>query len=193
MSKKKKTGKRSNVLYWITGIVIIIPLILLIYIYVGAKESSGHPTVGSRFKDSLNPAITSQELDNVKSSLKFKDVDKIEVNLISATLRINIDTKDNVNTDTVKSIMNEAYDAVNKVLPIDKYFTNNKDDKMYDLEVHVYNFIPDDKHPADDQIYMVKTKTAAAKKPNVSIPSSPKNKSIADKLLKEQEAAKKAK
>lgn len=41
---------------------------------------------------------------------------------------------------------------------------------------------------------MIKTKTAAAKKPNVSTPSSPKNKSVAEKLLKQQEeAAKKAK
>lgn len=193
MSKKKKTGKRSNILYWITAIVIIIPLILLIYIYVGAKESSGHPTVGSRFKDSLNPAITSQELDKLKSMLKFDDVDKVEVNLISATLRISIDTKDNVSEDTVEKIMDEAYDDVNKVLPINQYFTNKKDDKMYDVEVHVYNFIPDAKHPDDKQIYMIKTKTAAAKKPNVSIPSSPKNKSVAEKLLKEQEEAKKAK
>lgn len=199
MSKKKKTGKKSTVLYWIAGIVILIPLALLIYIYFGAKENSGKPTVGNRFDNSLNPAITSEQLDKLKSSLKFDGVDNVEVNLISATLRINIDTKDDASSDTVKSIMNEAYDDVNKTLPIDKYFTNstkseNKTDKMYDLEVHVYNFIPDESHSSDDQIYMVKTKTAAAKKANVSTPSSPKNKSVAEKLLKEQEeAAKKAK
>lgn len=37
--------------------------------------------------------------------------------------------------------------------------------------------------------YKIKTKTAAAKKPNVSTPSSPKNKSVAEKLLKQQEEA----
>lgn len=193
MSKKKKTNKRSNILYWIAGIVILIPCILLAYIYFGAKENSGKPTVGNRFDDSLNPAITEEQLTKLKSTLKFDGVDNIEVNLISATLRINIDTKDDADSGTVKSLMNEAYDDVDEVLPIKTYFTNNdKSEKMYDLEVHVYNYIPDESHSSDDQIYMIKTKTSAAKKANVSTPSSPKNKKVAEKLLKEQEEAKKA-
>ena len=166
MSKKKKKtkagGGKSKILYWIAGIVILIPVLLLGWIYLSAKE---------------------------KSAMKLDGVESVEVNLISATLRINIDTKDDASSAKVKSIMNEAYDKVNDILPIKKYFTNNDSDKMYDLEVHVYNFIPDDKHSADDQIYKIKTKTAAAKKPNVSTPSSPKNKSVAEKLLKQQEEA----
>lgn len=193
MSKKKKKAKagggKSKILYWIAGIVILIPVLLLGWIYLSAKESSGSPTVGSRFDNSLNPAITEEQLDKVKSAMKLDGVESVEVNLISATLRINIDTKDDASSAKVKSIMNEAYDKVNDILPIKKYFTNNDSDKMYDLEVHVYNFIPDDKHSADDQIYKIKTKTAAAKKPNVSTPSSPKNKSVAEKLLKQQEEA----
>ena len=181
MSKKKKKtkagGGKSKILYWIAGIVILIPVLLLGWIYLSAKESSGSPTVGSRFDNSLNPAITEEQLDKVKSAMKLDGVESVEVNLISATLRINIDTKDDASSAKVKSIMNEAYDKVNDILPIKKYFTNNDSDKMYDLEVHVYNFIPDD------------TKTAAAKKPNVSTPSSPKNKSVAEKLLKQQEEA----
>ena len=182
MSKKKKKtkagGGKSKILYWIAGIVILIPVLLLGWIYLSAKESSGSPT-----------AITEEQLDKVKSAMKLDGVESVEVNLISATLRINIDTKDDASSAKVKSIMNEAYDKVNDILPIKKYFTNNDSDKMYDLEVHVYNFIPDDKHSADDQIYKIKTKTAAAKKPNVSTPSSPKNKSVAEKLLKQQEEA----
>ena len=182
MSKKKKKtkagGGKSKILYWIAGIVILIPVLLLGWIYLSAKESSGSPTVGSRFDNSLNPAITEEQMDKVKSAMKLDGVESVEVNLISATLRINIDTKDDASSAKVKSIMNEAYDKVNDILPIKKYFTNNDSDKMYDLEVHVYNFIPD-----------VKTKTAAAKKPNVSTPSSPKNKSVAEKLLKQQEEA----
>ncbi len=34
---------------------------------------------------------------------------------------------------------------------------------------------------------MIKTKTAAADKPNVSTPSSPKNKEVAEELLQQQE------
>lgn len=190
MSKKMKIGKKSAILYWIAGIVIVVPLLLFLYIYLGAKESSGKPIVGNRFDNSLNPAITNKELDSLKSSLTFEGADAVEINLISATLRINIDAKDDIKEAQVKSIVEDAYEKVNKILPIDTYFTNNKSEKMYDLEVHVYNYIPDDKKPAEKQIYMIKTKTAAAKNPNISIPSSPKNKEIAEKLLKEQEQAK---
>ena len=137
MSKKKKKtkagGGKSKILYWIAGIVILIPVLLLGWIYLSAKESSGSPTVGSRFDNSLNPAITEEQLDKVKSAMKLDGVESVEVNLISATLRINIDTKDDASSAKVKSIMNEAYDKVNDILPIKKYFTNNDSDKMYDL------------------------------------------------------------
>ena len=114
MSKKKKKtkagGGKSKILYWIAGIVILIPVLLLGWIYLSAKESSGSPTVGSRFDNSLNPAITEEQLDKVKSAMKLDGVESVEVNLISATLRINIDTKDDASSAKVKSIMNEAYD-----------------------------------------------------------------------------------
>ena len=198
MSKKKKTKAKSNtktsnkgkILYWIAAIVILIPLLLLGWIYLNAKESSGKPTVGSRFDNSLNPPITEEMLNEVKDTVKYDNADNIEINLISATLRVNIDTADNASSNDIKNIMNDAYKKVDSIIPIDTYFTNNDSDKMYDLEVHVYNYIPDEEHSADDQIYMIKTKTAAAKKPNVSTPSSPKNKTVANELLKEEKEEK---
>ncbi len=192
MSKKKKNkkGSKNKILYWIAGIVVLVPLLLLGWIFLSTKENSGQPTVGSRFDHSLDPAITEKQVNEVKDAMAFDNTDKVEVNLISATLRINIDTKDDVSSESVKNIMNEAYDKVNDILPIKTYFTNNDSVKMYDLEVHVYNFIPDEKHSADDQIYMVKTKTAAAAKPNVSTPSSPKNKEVSNELLQPQKEEK---
>ncbi len=189
MSKKKKNkkGSKSKILYWIAGIVILIPLLLLGWIFICTKENSGQPTVGSRFDNSLDPAITEEQVDQIKDAMTFDNTDNVEVNLISATLRVNIDTSDDASSANVKEIMNEAYDKVNEILPIKTYFTNNDSVKMYDLEVHVYNFIPDEEHSSDDQIYMIKTKTAAADKPNVSTPSSPKNKEVAEELLQQQE------
>ena len=137
MSKKKKKQKQAaeRARYY-TGL----PVLLFWFLYCcldgfiwSAKESSGSPTVGSRFDNSLNPAITEEQLDKVKSAMKLDGVESVEVNLISATLRINIDTKDDASSAKVKSIMNEAYDKVNDILPIKKYFTNNDSDKMYDL------------------------------------------------------------
>lgn len=193
MAKKKKASnlsKSSKILYTTAVIVIVVPLLFLVYIYLGAKENSGKPTVGSRFDDSLNPAITEKQLSEVKSTLKFDGVDKVEVNLISATLRISIDVADDASADTITAIMNQAYDDVDKVLPIATYFTNNKKStKMYDLEINVYNYIPNAEKTANGQILMIKTKTAAAKEPNISVPTTAKNPEVAEKLLKGQEQA----
>ncbi len=148
MSKKKKNkkGSKSKILYWIAGIVILIPLLLLGWIFISTKENSGQPTVGSRLGESLDPAITEEQVNQIKDAMTFDNTDNIEVNLISATLRINIDTSDDASSANVKEIMNEAYNKVNEILPIKTYFTNNDSVKMYDLEVHVYNFIPDEEH-----------------------------------------------
>ncbi|MGX8834097.1 hypothetical protein ACWG0P_07775 [Amedibacillus sp. YH-ame6] len=192
MSKFKNLSKSSKILYTVAGIVILIPLVLLIYIYFGAKDNAGKPTVGDRFEDSLNPAITEKQLGELKTALKIDGTEKIEINLISATLRVNIDTADDASADTITSIMNQAYDSVNSILPIETYFTNNKKStKMYDVEINVYNYIPDETKSADGQIYMIKTKTAAASEPNVSVPTTAKNEEVAKKLLEEQANAEK--
>lgn len=185
--QKTKAKKSSKVLYVIAIIVLLIPVCLLGYIYLGAKENSGKPVVGSRFDRSLDPAITEEDIQKVKDALKFDQVDSIEVNLTSATLRITIDTADNISNDALTDVMNSAYDKVDDILPIKTYFTNQKSTKMYDLDIHVYNFVPDDTHSEDDQIYKEKTKNASNDKAVVDTLTTPRNKEEADELLKQQE------
>ena len=90
-SQKKTTGgkgrwanlnKTSKILYTVAVIVILVPLLFLGYIYISAKENSGKPTVGSRFDDSLNPAITEQQLEDVKKAVVFDGTDKVEMLLM---------------------------------------------------------------------------------------------------------------
>lgn len=183
-------NKTSKILYTVAVIVILVPLLFLGYIYISAKENSGKPTVGSRFDDSLNPAITEQQLEDVKKAVVFDGTDKVEVNLISATLRITIDAADDASSDTINQLMEQAYEKTVAILPVETYFSNNKEsDKMYDLEVHVFNYIPDEAKPAEQQIYMVKTKTSGATEPNVSVPTTPKNEEVANELLEGQKEA----
>lgn len=189
--QKTKTKKSSKVLYVIAIIVLLIPVGLLGYIYLGAKENSGKPVVGSRFDKSLDPAITETDIQKVKDALKFDNVDKVEVNLTSATLRITIDTADNISEDALSNILDSAYDKVDQVLPVKTYFTNKDTTKMYDLDIHVYNFIPDDTHTEDDQIYKEKTKNASNDKAVEDTLTSPRNQEEADELLKQQEELKK--
>ena len=58
---------------------------------------------------------------------------------------------------------------------------------MYDLDIHAYNFIPDDTHSEDDQIYKEKIKNASNKKAVDDTLTSPRNKEKATELLKQQE------
>lgn len=185
--KKKSLKTSSKVLYGAAVVVILIPLLLLAYIYFGAKENSGKPVTGSRFDDSLNPAITQDDIKKVETAVSLGGVESVEVNLKSATLRININTSDDITSSALGNIMNSAYAKVGEVLPIETYFTNKTDGtKMYDLDIHVYNYIPDETHAQDNQIYMELTKNASNKEVVTDTLSSPKNAEVADDLLKEQ-------
>ena len=110
--QKRNTRKSSKVLITVAIIVLLIPLLLLGYIYFGAKENSGKPVTGSRFENSLDPAITQEQMDKVKKALNFDGVEKVEVNLTSATLRITMDAADDIDQDTLENLLDAAYENI---------------------------------------------------------------------------------
>ena len=191
-SKKNKTGntgvksvKQMKPLYWVAIVVILIPLLSLGFIYISTKENAGSPTVGERFDDQLEPAITQQQLDAIHEALQYEKAEVVEVNLKSATLQILIDLKDDAGNETVTNVLNDAYKKVIDILPVNTYFTNDGEKKMYDLDIHVYNFIPE----GDDTsgwVYKEKIKNAAAKKATTDTLSKPRNEKLSDKLLDQQ-------
>ena len=112
--------------------------------------------VADRFKNELNPAITETDLASIRSNLNYDNIDNLEVNLISATLRVMINTSDDMAEGDLLWILNDAADKIAAVLPIETYFTNSAATKMYDLEIHVYNTTKGSE--TLPQIYYVKTK-----------------------------------
>lgn len=186
--KKQKDGDRKpNYLLWVTVIIIAIPCLILLYIFIGSRESSSEPVEGSRFKNALDPKITEEDLEALKTSLTFEGAEAVEINLKSATLRININAKDDLNQEAIKKLMSDAYDKVNEKLPIDKYFTNkeNADQvvKMYDLEISAYNYIPKNEEEKKGQIHLSRVKNSSADKPVDDVLSTPKDKQSADEIL----------
>lgn len=179
-----KEKRKSIILYWIVGIVILIPIILLGSIYLGAKESAGKPTTGNRFANQLNPAISQEQMDQVKTTLSGDGVETIEISLKSATLRIMIKLNNEASLEEVESKISSSYDAINGILPIDTYF-KNKDDggKMYDLDIHVYNFMPDEGQSTENWAYVERTKNASNADAVTDTLSSAKNGELADSLL----------
>lgn len=192
MAKKKKVKKdryvrekrKSRILYVISAIVILVPLLLLGYIYLGAKESSGKPSTGNRFDESLDPAITQEQIEQVKTALQGEGIDGIQVTLESATLRILIDLNDGAVDEDVNNWISGSYDKIAAVLPINTYFTNKENgSKMYDLDIHVYNFIPTEGQDRTNWVYKERIKNASAKDMVTDTLSSPKNEGEAKRLL----------
>lgn len=193
MSKKKKLTKSpfssQSIIYIIAIVVIIVPLLLLGVVYFSTKENAGSPTVGDRFETSLDPAIERTQLEEIEKALVYNDVENVEVNLKSATLRITLDTKDNVGSDRITTILKDAYKKVDAILPVKTYFMNQENKKMYDLDIHAYNFLAEEDN-TKGWVYKELIKNAAAKSSKVDTLSAPRDKETSDTLLQQQEALK---
>lgn len=183
----KAKKKQRNYLLWVTLVIIAIPCIVLLYIIIGSRESSDTPVEGSRFKHSLDPEITEQDITSLKDSLSLEGVESVEVNLKSATLRISLNTSDDLSQEQIQGIMTSAYDIVVEKLPVDTYFANKTVDdqivKMYDLEINAYNYIPTSEEEKGGQIHLSRVKNAAAENVVDDVLTSPKDEETSNEIL----------
>ncbi|MCI8540934.1 MAG: hypothetical protein HFE67_05430 [Erysipelotrichaceae bacterium] len=191
LGERIKEQLRTNYLLWITIVVIAIPCLILAYILIGSRENSSTPVEGSRFADALDPKISPQEVNTLKEALQFADAQSVEVNLKSATLRITIDTRDDMTQEEMSALLGQVYDAVGAQLPIETYFTNKTigsgDDatviKMYDLEISIYNFIPENEEQKASQIHISRSKNAAAPDLIDDVLTTPRDEESAQEIL----------
>ncbi|NBK97393.1 MAG: hypothetical protein EOM05_10745 [Clostridia bacterium] len=188
IKKEVKKNKRPNWILRVTVVIIAVPVIILAIILLTSMEKQGEPVVGSRFDKQLNPAIKTSEVDSLKKSLTYDNVDKVEVNLISATLRISIDTNDGLDAASIEAIANDVYAKVNELLPVETYFTNSAKVKMYDLEINVYNLIPDEKNAGVAQIWCVKHKNASEEEMGTDWPTTARNEEVTNQVRSEAPA-----
>lgn len=182
-TKKSISRKTSNLLITIAAMIIIIPVILLLWVVIDTKRGAGEPVIGNRFDNELSVKIQDEELKNIESSAKIDGVENVTVVLKSATLRLNVDVQDDLDEATMNSMLDEIYEIVDTILPVETYFTNQGDTKMYDLEINIYHFIPNESSDLSSQIHIVKLKTGAAEEPLTQVMTSPKNKEVADELM----------
>lgn len=64
---------------------------------------------------------------------------ELEVNLRSATLRINVLTSLEISDDQINALITKVKDAVFGKLPESEYFTASLERKQYDFEIHLRN------------------------------------------------------
>lgn len=162
--KKNTESKQGHKLVWFTLIIIAIPVVIVAYVLLTSMGGQGEPVVGNRFNgEDLNPSITEEAMNSIQEQASgIGGVEEVTINLKSATLRVHLNMNDSYTQDQIQAASDQVYEIVAATLPIDQYFTNREDAKMYDLEIDVYNYIVDDSHPAEGQIYIKTTKTGAA-------------------------------
>ena len=160
---KQKKPRQGHKLVWLTLIIIAIPCAMVAYVLFTSMETQNTPVTGNRFsKADLNPAITKTNRSDIESQLQtIEGVESVSVNLKSATLRILVDISDDASVETAQSVIDQSVGIVYSICPMETYFTNTEDAKMYDLEVNVYNFMVDDAHTTEGQVYLMYTKTGA--------------------------------
>ena len=153
-TSNKPTGQ-GHKLVWFTVIIIMIPVVIVGYVLLTSLGGQNRPVEGSRFsKADLDPAITKDNISSLESALgNIDNVEKVSVNLLSATLRVHIDLVDSATDDVASAALDSAYNIVNEQLPIDTYFTNKDSSKI------------DDTHTADGWTYLKLTKTGASDGP----------------------------
>lgn len=177
-----KKKKRNLNISGIVGAVILVVLLGIIVVFVKSfLSNSKGPVLGNRFSNALSEKITSNQLTTLRNNLKVAGVDKIEVNLIAATLRVSVDTVDNADAKKIEAIVDEIKKKLYATLPKEKYFTNQKEVKMYDYEIHVYNVVKST--DAQKQVYVVFGKSGAGDEYLEKV-SDPKNANVA-KAVKE--------
>ncbi|MBR5342107.1 MAG: hypothetical protein IK151_09325 [Erysipelotrichaceae bacterium] len=139
IKKERKRMSRSAIVLIVGLIIIAIPIIIFGAILGIAAMQTGTPREGSRFDNDLDPAITQENVTALKEDLaKIGSVEDVEVILSEGQLRIFIDTNDSLSEEQVDTIVTTAYNKVNSMLPINKYFTATSAKKMYDLQINVF-------------------------------------------------------
>ena len=147
-NKKSKTGySYLNIFLLIGSITIIIPILIFGWILISAASKNG-PIIGNRFENDLNPAITDVQIETLKKDLKkISDVEEVEVNLISATLRINLDVTDTIQGVYIDRVANDA--LLDDIEKEDKEKSDDKEkssddedkqeDKLSEIALEAYN------------------------------------------------------
>ena len=190
--KKVKKKGRMDAASWIIiiGLLIIaIPCAAFAYILLSAQAATGTAISGDRFTGDLDPAITETQMSDVATSvLTIEGVESSEVILKSGTLRVYVDTLDEMTPEVAEEIAYQAYDKLVEVCDPSVYFTQTASKKMYDVEVHAYNL--EENRDSDEFVYVIVNKSSSMEEPIARLVSEPLDPELAAQLLEKLDRVK---
>ena len=183
--KKTKKKGRMDAASWIIliGLLIIaIPCAAFVYILLSAQAATGTAISGDRFTGDLDPAITETQMAEVVTAVEtIEGVESAEVILKSATLRLYVDTLDEMTPEVAEGIANQAYEKLTEVCDPSVYFTQTASKKMYDIEVHAYNLT--ENRDSEEFVYVIVNKSSSMEAPIARLVSEPLDPELAAQLL----------
>lgn len=189
--QKTKNKKRDWSFYAIIAclIIIAIPTVFLGYHIISAKIGTGKALVGNRFDGDLDPAITKENMDTLKTNLEgLEGVESASVDLKTATLRISLKVAEDFDKDSYSQLADTAYEQVNGVTPIETYFTATDKRKMYDLEINVYNILKPTEEQLESFVYYLKSKSSGSENQHGSFLTDTQSPDFVKELIEEQTA-----
>lgn len=179
-SKPKMRRSKVRIFIFVGILIILIPFIILGVILIQASMSTGKPILGDRFKNDLNPAITSEQLKEISTKIKGQsNVDSVDVSLKTATLRVYVDVSDTSSEQQVMDMSKSAYQDVISILDVNTYFTQHDGKEMYDIEIHAYN---QDKNTEENFIYVITNKNSSMEKEHSQVVSKALDPELAQQL-----------
>ncbi|MBR0385362.1 MAG: hypothetical protein IJI05_02295 [Erysipelotrichaceae bacterium] len=179
--KKKKSEKLGfNWFFWISFVVLMVPVCYFGYLLYQASQETNTPVIGDRIKTDIETEITEEALSSIKTQvLSLEGVEKCEVNLIVETMRVNVDTVDDMTDDKILELNKAIYNIVDAQIPVEEYFTSRFSYKGYDLEITSYTNLD-----SDDCAIVMLTKNSRMEQYSNQVVSKPKNPEVATELHK---------
>ena len=137
---KKKWRLGFNWFFWISLIVILVPVAYFGWLLWEAAKVTHTPIIGDRIKNTITYEIDNATVNAVSDTIKTMDgVESVQVNLIVETLRITVNAVDGRTLEEYDALAESIYRAVDGITPIDRYFTRTEEYKQYDLEINIYD------------------------------------------------------
>ncbi|MBS3973131.1 MAG: hypothetical protein KGZ84_09025 [Erysipelotrichia bacterium] len=140
MTKKKIQIYWPGITLMLSLAILAVPATIMYNIAIETQGIAGTPVFGDRFNNDLNPKISKGQVNELDDTIRdIEGIVELEVNLRSATLRINVLTSLEISDDQINALITKVKDAVFGKLPESEYFTASLERKQYDFEIHLRN------------------------------------------------------
>ena len=174
-------------MFWICLVLVLLPFAVLGWILIMPAARDTHtPVLGNRYKGDLDPAITTEEIKEIDTNVAAADGVESEFSSLRQPVdaaRVYAKVADDATADTAQPQHRIFIRLFHRPWILPSTLPKSDGKKMYDLEIHVYNYKEDTRdRSADSFVYVIGTKTSSMTDPLYETVSRAKSPELAAKL-----------